>query len=117
MKTMEVKCRDRRTVELVNKARFSKRYQGYYFLIPCVELVAEDETRLCALIKEIYQPVAKLYGVTYNDIERNMRTARDYAWRNGGKEFIEKISGGKFPDVPTMGEVLEILGEYLAKHR
>lgn len=46
----------KRTDELLQNARFSKRYQGYHYLLLCVELAAEDELRLCSLIKQIYQP-------------------------------------------------------------
>lgn len=102
----------KRTDELLQNARFSKRYQGYHYLLLCVELAAEDELRLCSLIKQIYQPVADQYQLTYQDIERNIRTARDYAWQNGGKEFIEKISSGKFYEPPTVGELIEILAGY-----
>ena len=41
----------KRTDELLQDARFSKRYQGYHYLLLCVELAAEDELRLCSLIK------------------------------------------------------------------
>lgn len=103
----------KRTDKLLQNARFSKRYQGYHYLLLCVELASEDESRLCSLIKQIYQPVADQYQLTYQDIERNIRTARDYAWQNGGKEFIEKISGGKFYEPPAVGELIEILAGYL----
>ena len=66
----------RKTDQLLQQAKFSKRYQGYHYLLLCVELAAEDELRLCSLIKQIYQPVADQYQLTYQDIERNIRTAR-----------------------------------------
>lgn len=103
----------KRTDKLLQNARFSKRYQGYHYLLLCVELASEDESRLCSLIKQIYLPIADQYQITYQDIERNIRTARDYAWQNGGKEFIEKISGGKFYEPPAVGELIEILAGYL----
>ena len=100
---------------LLKQAKFSKRYQGYRYLLRCIELAAEDDSRLCALTKQIYQPIAQKYKLSCRCIERNIRIARDYAWQNGGKEFIEEISGGKFCTAPSVGELIEILAEHLAE--
>lgn len=102
--------------KLLREAKFSRRYQGYEYLVICVSRVVEEDSRLCALIKEVYQPVADMYHVTYKSVERDIRTARDNAWDNGGKEVIERISGGKFYDPPSVGELIEILAEYLKKN-
>ena len=99
--------------QLIRKARFSKRYQGYQYLLQCIELVLDDDSRLCALSKQVYQPIAQKYQVSYRCIERDIRTARDYAWQKGGKEVLEEISGGKFFEVPTVGELIEIFAIYL----
>ena len=99
--------------QLIRKAKFSKRYQGYQYLLQCIELVLDDDSRLCALSKQVYQPIARKYKVSYRCIERDIRTARDYAWQRGGKEFLEEISGGKFFEVPTVGELIEIFAVYL----
>ena len=71
--------------QLIRKARFSKRYQGYYYLLQCIELVLDDDSRLCALSKKVYQPIAQKYHISDRCIERNIRTARDYAWQKGGE--------------------------------
>ena len=101
---------------LMKQAKFSKRYQGYRYLLQCIELAAEDDSRLCSLSKEVYQPVAQKNQISVRRIERNIRIARDFAWQNGGKEFIEEISGGKFYSAPSVGELIEILAEYLAEN-
>ena len=101
--------------DLLLKSGFSKRYQGFQYLALCVELAAEDDSRLCALVKEIYGPVAHKYQVPYRSIERDIRTARDHAWQNGGKAFLEEISGGTFYTLPTVGELIEILAQHLAE--
>ena len=105
----------KKSEDLLRQAGFSKRYQGFRYLVHCVELAVEDDNRLCALGKEIYGPVAREYRIPYRSIERDIRTARDYAWQNGGKDFLEKISGGKFYTLPTVGELIEILAQYLAE--
>ena len=37
--------------QLIRKAKLSKRYQGYQYLLQCIELVLDDDSRLCALSK------------------------------------------------------------------
>lgn len=101
--------------DLLRQAGFSKRYQGFRYLVQCVELAAEDDNRLCSLCKEIYGPVAQEHRIPSRSIERDIRTARDYAWENGGRDFFEKISGGKFYTLPTVGELIEILAQYMTE--
>ncbi len=97
------------------RSGFSRRYQGFQYLALCVELAAEDDSRLCALVKEIYGPVAEKYQVPYRSIERDIRTARDHAWKNGGKAFLEAIRGGTFCSLPTVGELIELLARHLSE--
>ena len=103
----------KRAEQLIRKAIFSKRYQGYQYLLQCIELVLDDDSRLCALSKQVYQPIAQKYRISCRCIERDIRTARDYAWQRGGKEFLEEISGGTFYEAPSVGELIEILAVYL----
>lgn len=105
-----------KTEQLIREAKFSKRYQGYQYLLECIELVLEDDSRLCALSKQVYQPIARQYHVSYRCIERDIRTARDYAWLKGGKGVLEEISGGKFFEIPSVGELIEILAVYLKEN-
>ena len=102
-----------KTEQLIREAKFSKRYQGYQYLLECIELVLEDDSRLCALSKQAYQPIAQKYQISYRCVERDIRTARDYAWQKGGGVFLEKISGGIFYEAPPVGELIEILAVYL----
>lgn len=99
---------------LLKEAKYPKRYEGYKELVYCLELVLEDENRLCSLVK-IYEEIARKYGVTWNSVEKNIRTVNEKAWHRGGKEFINKISGVSYPVVPQTGELLEIFLEYLRK--
>ncbi len=101
--------------ELLSRSGFSRRYQGFQYLALCVELAAEDDSRLCALVKEIYGPVARKYQVPYRSIERDIRTARDHAWKNGGRAFLEELRGGSFSALPTVGELIELLSRHLTE--
>ena len=103
--------------QLIRKAKFSKRYQGYQYLLQCIELVLDDDSRLCALSKQVYQPIAQKYRISCRCIERDIRTARDYAWQRECKEFLEEISGGIFYEAPSVGELIEILAVYLKEEQ
>lgn len=97
---------------LLKKARYSKRYVGYKELVYCVKLVLEDENRLCALLK-VYKEIGERYQVNWNCVEKNIRKVNESAWKRGGKEFINDISGQNYPVVPQTGELLEIFLDYL----
>ena len=102
-----------KTEQPIWKAGFSKRYRGFRYPMECIDLVLEDDSRLCALSKQVYQPIARKFGVSYRCIERDIRTARNHAWLRGAKEFLEGISGGKFYEMPPVGELIEILALHL----
>lgn len=79
--------------DLLRQAGFSKRYQGFRYLVQCVELAAEDDNRLCSLCKEIYGPVAQEHRIPSRSIERDIRTARDYAWETAAGIFLKRSAG------------------------
>lgn len=61
--------------------------------------------------------MAQKYRISCRCIERYIRTARDYAWQRGCKEFLEEISGGTFYEAPSVGELIEILAVYLKEEQ
>lgn len=99
--------------KLLRQCRFSKRYQGYSMLKECVEVVLEDEDYLLHMTK-VYRTVAANRRISWNCVERNIRTIFDNSWKNGGKEELEKLTGGKYFYKPPVGELIEVL-VYLIK--
>jgi len=80
------------TVEqILRQCKFSRRHQGYHALRECIRIVMADENRLL-YVTGIYCDVAKKLHISWNGVERNIRTARDYSWENGGKEELEKLT-------------------------
>lgn len=57
------------------------RYAGFPMLVASVELYLEDPNRLSAVIDEIYKPAAKRCRCTSDNVERNIRTIIQQAWR------------------------------------
>lgn len=101
--------------ELLKECRFSKRYQGYHVFRECLLVALKDEESLLYLTG-IYAEVARKCNISWKLVERNIRTMLDYAWSIGGKESLERLSGGVLYEKPTIGEVLEILVYYLKTH-
>lgn len=97
---------------LLKSARYSKRYKGFYQLANALELVIADESRLCSLMN-IYREIAEKHGVNLKCVEKNIRTANEYAWKHGGQDFINEISGENLSVEPETGELLEIFLDYL----
>ena len=52
----------------------TKNYKGYYQLKMAIQLALEDDFRLQAVSKEIYEPVAKQLGCNDYSVERNIPT-------------------------------------------
>ncbi len=98
--------------KVLNQCRFSKRYRGHRELEECIRIVVEDEDNLLYLTG-IYQKTADKYHVSLGNIERNIRTIVDYSWGHGGKEQLELLTGAKYYDKPTVGEIIEILACYV----
>ena len=101
--------------QLLKQCRFSKRYQGYQCLIECIRIASEDEEKLL-YVTEIYTDVAQKFNISWKSVERNIRTAFDYSWKNGGKEQLELLAGGTFYEKPTVGEIIEIFTCYIRAH-
>ena len=92
--------------------KFSKRYKGYKELLDCVNIALEEEDRLL-YVSGIYCEVAKTHHISPSGVERNIRTLVDHAWKNGAKDSLESLSGGKMYDKPTVSEVIEILVRHM----
>ncbi len=101
--------------ELLQTVGVSKSYQGYPYFVLAVEMVMEDESRLCNIRKDVYFPIAIRYKEDVQNIERDIRTIRDVIMRNGGEDFLTELSGGKFSHTksPYPREIIEIFAEYL----
>ena len=98
------------------ECRFSRRYRGYRELEECVKLALEKEERLLC-VYGIYTEVGRKHNISASGVERNIRTLLNHAWNNGGKEPLERISGGKIYDRPSVSEVIEIITCYLKEEQ
>ena len=88
--------------------RFSMRYRGYAQLKACVELALEDESWLNTH-KKLYEETGKRTETTPGSISRNIQTLLNNAWKKGGKERLEELTGIEMTMKPTSQELIRIL--------
>ena len=85
------------------------RYAGFPMLVASVELYLEDPNRLSAVIDEIYKPAAKRCRCTSDNVERNIRTIIQQAWR--------KDPGYTLFTYPKVSEFIEIIAREAEKRK
>ena len=98
--------------QLFWKCRFSRRYRGYAQLRACVELALEDESWMGSY-KKLYEEAGKRTGSTPGSISRNIQTLLNNAWKKGGKERLEELTGIEMTIKPTSQELIRILAHLL----
>lgn len=103
------------TEKLLRKCGFSARYLGYYMLLACILIAAEDESRLLNMTS-IYRDAARMHCTATSSVERNIRTVISRVWDNGGQKELERLCGCRLYQKPTVGEVIEIFVCYLNDH-
>lgn len=70
------------------------------------------------LTKEIYPTIAKSYGVTWESVERCVRSTITYAWdhRRGRTDTIFELLGlARIPTKPPAAELVAALGIWLQR--
>lgn len=90
-----------------------RNYKGYSRLKYAIFLVSENESRLEAVVKEVYMPVAEKYHCTWGAVERCLRETVYRVWGTSYNELCE-IAYVKLKRPPTPAELLDILATYLA---
>ncbi len=87
--------------------------KGYNRLSYAIYLVTENESRLEAVIKEVYMPVAEKYGCSWNAVERCLRETISRIWITHYDELCD-VADVKLTKPPTPAELLDILAVYIS---
>ena len=104
------------TERILRQCGLSVRHRGFRALQECVKLALEDESKLLSVTK-LYQEVSTTSHLHYRNVERNIRTALDYAWKYGGQEQMEHLFGCELSTKPTAGEMIELLVNHIQTSR
>lgn len=89
-----------------------RNYKGYKRLAYAVYLVAENESRLEAVIKEVYMPVAEKYHCSWCAVERCLREIISRIWITN-YDMLCEMAESNLKRPPTPAELLDILAVFM----
>lgn len=103
--------------ERITQANFSTRHRGFAYLRESVLIFYRNPGM--SITKELYPAVAvKFDGVTWQQVERSIRSAISCAWTKSGEtgwaELLPDIFGG-ITKCPSNGDVITRLAEHLQR--
>ncbi len=90
-----------------------RNYKGYSRLVYAVYLVCENESRLQAVVKEIYMPVAEKHHCSWFAVERCLRETIFRIWATNYNELCI-VADSKLIKPPIPSELLDILAMHIA---
>lgn len=102
------------TETTLHKFGITRRYKGYRSVISAMRLLAEDESRITAVTKEIYMEIAALEHQNWKAVERNLRTVVQLAF-NREPHLMNRIMGCELTEAPCTCDFLALLFEYSAQ--
>ena len=98
--------------ELLFRLGCLQKLEGYEIMVQCLILTAQDPD--ISVTKVLYPDVAKLLGTTYGNVERNLRTFINNAWKNRDdtvwKEYFPLNASGTIPR-PSNAEFIKQLAQ------
>lgn len=95
-------------------------YKGCKHASYAIYLAVTNDTRLEAVVKEIYMDVASHFGCSYYSVERNIRTVAARAW-NVNPDLLREMAGYPIDDTHTKNapvtasEFVEIIASYILR--
>ena len=89
-----------------------RNHKGYNRLGYAVYLVSENGSRLEAVVKEVYMPVAEKFHCSWGAVERCLRQTIYKIWISNYDELC-MLANNKLKRPPTPAELLDIFAVYM----
>ncbi|OUP23299.1 sporulation initiation factor Spo0A C-terminal domain-containing protein [Gemmiger sp. An194] len=105
-----------RIFEELNRIGVPTNVQGRYYIETALDWILRQPGHRYAITKELYPMVAKIYGVTANNVERAIRHAIANAFTRGNVEYLNRYFGytvDSRKDKPTNSEFLTMVARRL----
>ena len=83
-------------------------YTGFFYTSYAVWLCLQQPERLLLVTKWLYPAVAKHYGTTWKNVERDIRTVIARVWQNN-PQFLAELAGIPLIEKPRPAKFLAIL--------
>ena len=90
-------------------------YVGYGQTCYSIYLAVTNESRMEAIVKEIYMETADCFSCEWKDVERNIRTARGHAWEVNAEHLIQ-MAGYPLTNAPSASEFIEIIATHIIRN-
>lgn len=105
-----------RIFEELNRIGIPTNVQGRYYIETALDWILRQPGHRYAITRELYPMVAKIYGVTANNVERAIRHAIANAFTRGNLEYLNRYFGytvDSRKDKPTNSEFLTMVARRL----
>lgn len=104
-----------RICDLLHELGVSSKYIGFFYTMDAVMLVIDKPQSVNMITKQLYPEIAQRYGVTWNTVERNIRTIILAVW-NKRRAELEHMAGFAFENKPNTAQFISILADYVREH-
>ena len=88
--------------------------RSYSILSACLQYILEQEDRLEAVQKEIYEPIAEKRSCEWTAIQSSIRRAAQIAWSTN-PDLVRELAGYPLTGCPSAVQFLEMLYNALAR--
>lgn len=93
---------------LLMRLGISMNYKGFNVCTHAVYLVTQNPDRMLFVSKWLYPDVAKHFGTTWRDVERNIRTASKIAWACN-PDLVSELAGYPLTERPKAANFISML--------
>lgn len=97
-----------RIQQLLHRLGVTENYTGFPHTVYAVQLSIDDPDRLQLITKRLYPDVARRYGVTWQAVERDIRTVVSVAW-TADPALLSELAGRELAGKPNNASFLSIL--------
>ncbi len=94
--------------QALRRLGITANYRGHRQLAFAVRLVVENEDRLYAVQREIYEPIARSMGCNVDTIDRNIRTVLQRAWKQNRPQ-LNALAGYELIEQPKPAEFIDMI--------
>ena len=95
--------------KLMRRLGLSGVRMGYHYWVYGIACAIRDEEMLQMLLKRFYPAISENFaGTNPESVERAMRLANEYIWREGNRRLLEQIAGHKLVRKPTNLSLIHI---------
>lgn len=101
-------------IDILRSLGSTKAGKGRTRTVAVIALAVEDEDRMEAIGKDIYQVVGEAFGCEGSAVERNIRTISRNAW-NYKKARLKALAGYDLDDPPSAKEFVDIVSTHLRR--